>query len=125
MPTAAEHKTVRARFLEYAEAIGWTVVSRVEAEQQRWFDPDAPLAERARNRSLFFDDLLDAKVPEFNPRYAEVVGALPGQFRHLHTDLYGIRECVYRTLARGQSSFFRQTMIRNMLRYRMFGRYKS
>ena len=37
--------------------------------------------------SLFFDDLLDAKVREFNPRYAE--GALLGQFRHLHTDIYG------------------------------------
>jgi type I restriction enzyme R subunit len=37
--------------------------------------------------SLFFDDLLDAKVREFNRRYAEVGGALLGQFRHFHTGI--------------------------------------
>ena len=37
--------------------------------------------------SLFFDDLLDAKVRAFNPRYAEAEGALLGRFRHLHTDI--------------------------------------
>lgn len=35
MPTPGEHKTVQARILEYAEAIGWTIVSREEAEQRR------------------------------------------------------------------------------------------
>ena len=49
MPTPGEHKTVQARTLEYAE-------------RRRGFDPDDPAAERARGRSLFFDDLLDAKV---------------------------------------------------------------
>jgi type I restriction enzyme R subunit len=28
-----------------------------------------------------------APVRTFNPRYAEAEGALPGQFRHLHTDI--------------------------------------
>ena len=102
MPTPGEHKTVQARILAYAEAIGWTVVSREEAEQRRGFDPDVPPADRARNRSLFFDDLLDAKVREFNPRYAEAEGALPGQFRHLHTDIYGNREFVERLRNRGK-----------------------
>jgi hypothetical protein len=32
-------------------------------------------ADRAKNRSLFFNDLLDAKVREFNPCYTEAVGA--------------------------------------------------
>ena len=82
MPTPSEHKTVQARILAYAEAIGWTFVSREEAEQRRGFDPDVPPADRARNRSLFFDDLLDARVREFNPRYAEAEGALLGQVRH-------------------------------------------
>lgn len=71
MTTPSEHKTVQARIIEYAEAIGWTFVSREEAEQQRGFDPDVLPKECARGRSLFFDDLLDAKVCEFNPRYAE------------------------------------------------------
>ncbi len=102
MPTPGEHKTVQARILEYAEAIGWTFVSREEAEQRRGFDPDVPPADRAKNRSLFFDDLLDAKVREFNPRYAEAEGALLGQFRHLHTDIYGNREFVEHLRNRGK-----------------------
>ena len=102
MPTPGEHKTVQARILEYAEAIGWTTVSREEAEQRRGFDPEVPPADRARNRSLFFDDLLDAKVREFNPRYAEAEGALLGQFRHLHTDIYGNREFVEHLRNRGK-----------------------
>ena len=102
MPTPGEHKTVQARILGYAEAIGWTFVPREEAEQRRGFDPDVPPADRARNRSLFFDDLLDAKVREFNPRYAEAEGALLGQFRHLHTDIYGNREFVEHLRNRGK-----------------------
>ena len=102
MPTPGEHKTVQARILEYAEAIGWMIVSREEAEQRRGFDPDVPPADRAKNRSLFFDDLLDAKVRELNPRYAEAEGALLGQFRHLHTDIYGNREFVEHLRNRGK-----------------------
>ena len=102
MPTPGEHKTVQARILEYAEAIGWTFVPREEAEQRRGFDPEVPPADRAKNRSLFFDDLLDTKVREFNPRYAEAEGALLGQFRHLHTDIYGNREFVEHLRNRGK-----------------------
>ena len=102
MATPSEHKTVQARILGYAEAIGWTIVSREEAEQRRGFDPDVPPADRAKNRSLFFDDLLDAKLREFNPRYAEAEGALLGQFRHLHTDIYGNRDFVEHLRNRGK-----------------------
>ncbi|MDX2219551.1 MAG: HsdR family type I site-specific deoxyribonuclease [Burkholderiales bacterium] len=102
MPAPGEHKTVQARILEYAEAIGWVIVSREEAERRRGFDPEAPPADRAKNRSLFFDDLLGAKVREFNPRYAEADGALLGQFRHLHTDIYGNREFVEHLRNRGK-----------------------
>ena len=102
MPKPGEHKTVQARILEYAEAIGWTIVSREEAEQRRGFDPEALPADRAKNRSLFFDDLLDAKVREFNPRYSDAEGALLGQFRHLHTDIYGNRDFVDHLRNRGK-----------------------
>ena len=94
MPKPGEHKTVQARILAYAEAIGWTFVSREEAEQRRG-GTHAPL-------SLFFDDLLDAKVREFNPRYAEAQGLLLGQFRHLHADIYGNREFVEHLRNRGK-----------------------
>jgi type I restriction enzyme R subunit len=48
---------------------------REEAEQRCGFDPGVALADRAKNRSLFFDSLLDTKVWEFNPRSAEAEGA--------------------------------------------------
>ena len=50
MPIPGEHKTVQARILEYAEAIGWTLVSREEAEHRRGFDPDVAPADRAKKR---------------------------------------------------------------------------
>jgi type I restriction enzyme R subunit len=80
-----EHKKVQARILVYAEAIGWTIVCREEAEQRREFDPTVPPANRAGNRSLFFDDLLDTKVREFNPRYAEAEGAIWNMPPALHS----------------------------------------
>jgi type I restriction enzyme R subunit len=83
--------TVQARILGYAEATGWAFVSREEAEQRRGFDPEVPPADRVKNRSLFFDDPLDSKLREFNPCYAGTEGVLLGQFRHLHTDIYGNR----------------------------------
>jgi type I restriction enzyme R subunit len=61
IPTLSEHKTVQARFLAYGKAIGWAVLSRKEAKQRRGFDPDVPPADRARNHSPFFDNLLEGK----------------------------------------------------------------
>ena len=105
MPTPGEQKTVQARILAYAEVIGWTFVSRKEAEQRRAGFPTRHDGKKAYRNvraplSLFFDDLLDVKVREFNPRYAEAEGALLGKFppplgsygatgRHLHSDIYG------------------------------------
>ena len=59
MSKPTEHKTVQARILEYAEAIGWTIVSREEAEERRGGIP-APLRKKIGDRnvpaplSLFF-----------------------------------------------------------------------
>ncbi|MCH8262747.1 MAG: HsdR family type I site-specific deoxyribonuclease [Proteobacteria bacterium] len=102
MVKPGEHKTVQARILEYADEIGWSFVSRGEAEQRRGFDPDVDLKDRAKGVSLFFDDLLDARVREFNPRYAEADGALLGRFRHLHADIYGNREFLDHLRNRGK-----------------------
>ncbi len=102
MPNPGEQKTVQARIFKYVGAIGWTIVSREEAEQRRGFDPAVPPADRARSRALFFEDLLDAKVREFNPCYNEAKGALLGKFRHLHTDIYGNREFVEHLRNRGK-----------------------
>ena len=72
MPTPSEHKTVQARILKYAEAIGWTFVPREQAEQRRGFDPDAPTKDCAKGRSLFFDDLLDAMDPDKKSKEIEI-----------------------------------------------------
>jgi type I restriction enzyme R subunit len=102
-----EHKTVQARILAYAQEIGWTIVSREEAEERRGGFP-APMRRKDGDRnvpsplSLFFDDLLDAKVREFNPRYAEAKDALLGQLRHLHPSIHGNREFVEHLRNRGK-----------------------
>ena len=36
-----ENKTIQARILKYAVAIGWTLVSREEAERRRGFELEA------------------------------------------------------------------------------------
>jgi type I restriction enzyme R subunit len=93
MPKPGEHKTVQSRILAYAQEIGWTFVPREEAERLRGFDPEAQTPEdRARTSTLYFNDLLYAKVREFNPKYKEAEGALVGTFQRLHSDIYGNRE---------------------------------
>ena len=91
MSKPSEHKTVQARILRYTQEIGWRFVPRAEAERRRGFAPSdvphpSPLPEgegiktRARGASLYFADLLYAKVREFNPQYREAEGALIGDF---------------------------------------------
>ncbi|MFN0075828.1 MAG: hypothetical protein ACKVY0_05085 [Prosthecobacter sp.] len=80
-------------------------MSREEAERRRGVERTKDETGRMKGGSLFFDELLellDAKVREFNPRYAEAEGALLGQFRHLHTDIYGNREFVEHLRNRGK-----------------------
>ena len=102
MSKPTEHKTVQARILAYAEAIGWTIVCREEAERRRGVERMKDEAGRMKGVSLFFDELLDAKVREFNPRYSKAEGALLGRFRHLHADIYGNREFVEHLRNRGK-----------------------
>ena len=105
MAKPGEHKTVQARILKYAGEVGWTFVLRGEAERRRCFDSSAKSPqEKARNSSLFFDDLLYQKVKEFNPLYTESSGALVGQLRRLQTGIQGNRECL--TWLRNEGKFF-------------------
>jgi type I restriction enzyme R subunit len=86
MPIASEHPTAQARIFAYAEAIGWAIVSPEEGERRRGVEWIKDEGGRMKTGSRFFDDQLDAKVREFNPRYSEAEGSLLGQFRHLRTD---------------------------------------
>ena len=106
MATPGEHKTVQSRILAYAEAIGWTVVPRAQAEQRRGFAPTSSPAESATGTSLYFCDLLDAKVREFNPRYTESPSALISRLRQLHATIHGNRDFV--ELLRNHGNFFGQ-----------------
>ncbi len=105
MPIPNEHKTVQARILSYAQEIGWRYVPRAEAETRRGFDAEgATPEERARPASLYFGDLLHAKVQAFNPKYKEAEGALVGEFQRLNTDIAGNRD--FLTYLRNQGKFF-------------------
>jgi len=104
MPKPTEHKTVQARILKYAQEIGWTFVPREEAEKRRGFDPGLSPKDQAKGTSLFFDDLLDKKVRQFNPHYSEAPGALLGTFRHIHPDIYGNRDFV--KMLRNRSTYY-------------------
>ena len=110
-----EHKTVQSRILKYAQAIGWTFVPRKEAERRRGFNPDVPPREQAKNRSLFFPDLLNAKVREFNPHYAETESALLGKFHHLPTTIYGNRGFVEYLRNRGTYSDHKEKRERDLI----------
>ena len=105
MVKPGEHKTVQARILKYADEVGWTFVPRGEAERRRGFDSSAKSPqEKARNASLFFDDLLYQKVKEFNPLYIEASGALVGQMSRLQSTIQGNRECL--SWLRNEGKFF-------------------
>lgn len=105
MPKPGEHKTVQSRILKYAEEIGWTIVSRAEAEQRRGFDASAgTIGEKARHASLYFNDLLDQQVRRFNPLYSDPLGELVGRLRRLQASIYGNRELL--AYLRNQGKFF-------------------
>ncbi|MCI0496596.1 HsdR family type I site-specific deoxyribonuclease [candidate division KSB1 bacterium] len=89
----SEHKTVQSRILKYARDIGWKFVTRAEAEQRRGFDPDSATSEeKVRRSSLYFFDLLDQKVHEFNPNYSSSPVILLSRLLNLRADIYGNRE---------------------------------
>lgn len=73
-----KHETVQSRILEYALVIGWTFVPREDAEGRRGIAAIKNGELGIWNSSLFFDDLLDARVRVFNPRYAVAEGAALG-----------------------------------------------
>ncbi|MCF7809093.1 MAG: HsdR family type I site-specific deoxyribonuclease [Candidatus Marinimicrobia bacterium] len=100
MPSPGEHKTVQSRILKYAQELGWTFVSRKDADVLRGKSGDSDKAPPF----LFFADLLDTKVRVFNPDYSDASGALLTSFNHLHTDIYGNRDFV--DYLRNRGKFF-------------------
>jgi type I restriction enzyme R subunit len=105
MKKFSEHKTVQNRVLAYAQGMGWGYVPQEEAEARRRFEVNGETREvRARIASLYFCDLLHAKVREFNPKYKDAEGALVGDFQRLHSDIAGNRE--FLDYLRNRGKFF-------------------
>lgn len=93
MHTPTEHKTVQSRILQYAQEIGWIYVDRSEAEKRRGFNNESNNIQlRCRTASLYFEDLLFAKVKEFNPKYSENKASLIKTFTSIKPDIYGNRD---------------------------------
>jgi len=105
MPRPSEYRTVQARILRYAQELGWSYVSRADAEQRRGFDTlAATSAEQARPATLFFGDILFGQLRRFNPTYKDAEGALVGELQRLRADISGNREMLGHL--RNQGKFF-------------------
>jgi len=105
MPKPGEQKTVQSRIITYAQEIGWTFVSREEAETRRGFNNHSGnIQEKAQQASLFFDDTLYQKVRQFNPKYTEAQGVLIALLSNLPADIYGNRD--FLTYLRNQGKYF-------------------
>ena len=72
MPKPGEHKTVQARILEYAEVIGWTIVSREDAEP-------VSMDELLRATVSLFNDVQRDDTPDVVLDIAYAPGAHPYQ----------------------------------------------
>ncbi len=88
-----EHKTVQARILPTRRRSAGRMC---RGPRQRRGGASIMRSQRAPSRradaSPYFDDLLDAQVELFNPKYAEGPGALVGDLRRLHSDIAGNRD---------------------------------
>ncbi len=100
-----EHNSVQSRILEYAQDIGWIYVPRNEADRRRHFDQDGiSPQDKAKNASLFFDDILFENVREFNPQYSGSIADLLRKFEFLDPDIFGNRD--FWQYLKGEKTFY-------------------
>ncbi len=102
MSKPGEQKTVQARILQYAQEIGWTYLSRAEAENLRGFDQAQP----------YFGDLLYQKARQFNPQYSDRQDDLLNSLRNLDPDIYGNRDLL--VYLRNESKYYYQAESREL-----------
>lgn len=105
MSTPNEYKTVQSRILKYADDIGWSIVSRTEAETLRGFD-NSQLSprERALNASRFFTDTLFDKVKQFNPKFRDTKEELLRKLNLPLPTVHGNRD--FLSYLQGSKTFF-------------------
>jgi type I restriction enzyme R subunit len=105
MSKPTEHKSVQARILQYANEIGWTIVSQSEAEKRRGFNHSAASPrEKAKQASRFFTDTLFEKVKQFNSKYT---GSKEDLLRMLDLPLPTIQgNRIFHQYLQGEKTFF-------------------
>ncbi len=100
-----EHKSVQARILQYAQDIGWTFVSRTDAEKRRGFNSDyKEIRDRAKHASIYFQDVLFEKIKHFNARFKENPKVLVDKFNLLKNNIYGNQE--FLNVLRGKTTYY-------------------
>ncbi len=85
-----KYKTILARIqiLAYTKAIGWTAVSREEAERRCGFDP--AMLSKGRTVAARCSSAACSTPRDVNPCYVEAESGLLRQFYNLHADIHGI-----------------------------------
>lgn len=105
MSTPNEYKTVQSRILKYSDDIGWSIVSRTEAETRRGFDNSQQSPrEQALNASRFFTDTLFDKVKQFNPKFKDTKEELLRKLNLPLPTVHGNRD--FLSYLQGSKTFF-------------------
>jgi type I restriction enzyme, R subunit len=105
MPNPTEHKSVQARILNYAAEIGWTYVSRSDAETRRGFDAaQSSPRERALNSSRYFSEILFEKARQFNPKFKDSREELLRKLDLPLSTIYGNRDLL--SYIQGSKTYF-------------------
>lgn len=100
-----ERTSVQNPILKYAQALGWEIVSRPDAEAKRGFDTIAvSIQDRARNASLFFDDILYQKAKVFNPKLEDTKEELVRRLSILPNNIQGNRD--FLAYLKGEKTFY-------------------
>ena len=100
-----ERTAVQKPILKYAQDLGWEIISRPDAEVKRGFDTSAvSIQDRARNASLFFDDILYQKARQFNPKLEDTKEELVRKLSILPNNIQGNRD--FLAYLRGEKTFY-------------------
>lgn len=100
----SEYSSVQKPILKYAQELGWSLVPRTEADAFRGFKQEGISKDRAVGSSLFFPDLLYAKVKQFNPKYTDSKDNLIRQLSVLQNNIKGNRG--FFEYLKGNKTFF-------------------
>jgi len=100
-----ERTTVQNPILKYAHDLGWEIVSPPDTEAKRGFDTIAvSIQDRARNASLFFNDILYQKAKEFNHKLEDTKEELVRKLSILPNTIQGNRD--FLAYLRGEKTFY-------------------